>query len=222
MSATRRPAPTMAEVGANISCMPGRRAGLRSGSPPRRRFLIFPVRTPSKQASIVSKITAGPSNCIISAATPAVFTIEPFGAMLPNKMCRPPVFDRDGHGPNHVSVGAGAFFTMSPSVPVEVFVVRSRPHLLCHFFQNRRDAAHLVNVFDMHVGARRAHLADAGRALGESVEPRHVVVEAGFARERQRVEHGVRRAAIAISRMKALSMAPASFEHAGRAIIVQR
>ena len=55
--------------------------------------LTLPASIPSQASSWLSKIIAGPEWVSICFATPALFTTEPFGARLPWRMARPPVFE---------------------------------------------------------------------------------------------------------------------------------
>ena len=85
-----KPCPAMAEVGANISCMPGPPRGPSYTITTTSPGLIRLARMASHAISCDWNTRAGPSKRRMDASTPAVFTMQPSLAKLPYRMAKPP------------------------------------------------------------------------------------------------------------------------------------
>ena len=126
----------MADVGLSISLIPGPPLGpsylITTTSP----STIFPPFIALIASSSQSKTLAGPECLSISGTTALLFTTEPFGAIFPLRIARPPVSE---YGLSIVRITSGflfvAFFIFSPTVfPVTVRQSRLRsPFLLISF-----------------------------------------------------------------------------------------
>ncbi len=84
------PMPTICEVGASISRIPGPPLGPSNLITITSPSFIFPLEISSIADSSLSKTTAFPLNFIIDGLTPLDLIIAPLGAKLPNNTAMPP------------------------------------------------------------------------------------------------------------------------------------
>ncbi len=84
------PIPAMAEVGDNISCMPGPPFGPSYRTITMCPGFTFPPIIPAMASGSDSNMMAFPSLTIISGATADCFTTAPPGARFPRRMASPP------------------------------------------------------------------------------------------------------------------------------------